>query len=136
MDYFNYTNQSDSGNYGNEPRQYTPGKNYFALASCLCGIIAFATLCTGIFPMIAGSLSIIFAVMSHRKGKQMETTALTGIAFSSIALLFVAFILLYSYIVLPKLLENDQFRNQMRFFYENMYGSDFDTFIEPYYNPD
>lgn len=137
MDYFNYTNDSEHSYYERQNQSpYRPRNNHFGMASCICGIIAMATMCTGILPLITGSLSIIFAVMGHRKGRRMESTSLAGIAFSSVALLFVGFILFYSFKVLPVLLQDETFHKQMSYMYESMYGEDFDSFIEQYYDLD
>lgn len=133
MDYFNWNEDCNSSAYYNQPVQEPP-KNTFGMASCICGILALATMCTGILPIPFGSLSILFAVLGHRKGKSLDTPSIAGIALSVVGLLFSAFIIFYAFKILPTMLENEAFREQMNTTSQQIYGIDLDDLLENYYD--
>lgn len=134
MDYFNWNEEYGSSAQHNSQPVYEPRKNTFAIASCICGILALMTICTGVFPIPLGALSILFAVLSHRKGRALDNAAIAGITLSAIGLLFAVFIVGYVLKMLPSMLENDAFREQMNYTSQQMYGVDFDTVMEQYYD--
>lgn len=134
MDYFNWNEEYGSSAQHNSQPVYEPRKNTFAIASCILGLLALVTICTGVFPLVFGSLSILFAILSHRKGRNMDNPAIAGIALSSIGLLFAVFILFFTFKMLPSMLENEAFREQMNYTSQQLYGTDFDTIMEQYYD--
>lgn len=69
----------------NNPNNYRPPQDYpnsgttFATVSMILGVGSVFTLLTVYLPIILGSLSIIFAVLSTGTGKKMLATAKVGI---------------------------------------------------------
>ncbi len=134
MDYFNWNEEYGSSTQHNSQPVYEPRKNTFAMASCILGLLALVTICTGVFPVVFGALSILFAVLSHRKGRNLDNGAIAGIAMSALGLLFATFILFFTFKMLPTMLENEAFREQMNYTSQQIYGVDFDTIMEQYYD--
>ncbi len=133
MDYFNRNEDSSHSPYYQQP-VHKPARNTFAIASCVCGVLALATICTGILPIPLGALSILFACLSHRRKRNLETPAIAGIALSAVGLLFSAVLVLYTFLLLPQLLKDENFRQQLDDTSQQMYGMDFDAIMQPYYD--
>ena len=115
-----------------EPQTKSTNKS-FAVASLTFGILALASFCTIIFPFIFGSLSILFAVLSHRKGQQLAGMALGGIVSSVSGIAISAMIIIMYIMMLPQLLSDDAFLEQMNATYEAMYGQSFEEMLEDTY---
>ncbi len=107
--------------------EYHSSKNAFANASLILGGIAIVTF-SSIYPAIfAGSLSIIFAMLSRRGTKRLHPLAKVGSICSAISVLLGILMLIFSMIYLPKFLKNDSFRSQMESMLHSIYGSEVDT---------
>lgn len=127
-----WNSDSSNSSYYNQPTHRPYGQT-FSIASAVCGLLAMTTGCTVILPLILGSLGILFAVLAHRSKKKMNTTCVTGIALSCAGLVSVVFIAIRSFTMLPEMMENDAFRSYMNTAMQQIYGMDFDTFLEEYY---
>lgn len=128
----NYNQQYQSGNSIYPPPQKA---NAFAIASLVLGILALVTLCTIYLPIILGSLSIIFAILS--KGNQRSIsgfscagiiTSVSGIVFSIITIV-TTIALLYSN---PDFYQ--EYKNEMNRILSQQYGMTYDEMIEEYQN--
>ena len=111
--------------------QYTTetcGKpNTFTLLSVLAGIFAFMS-CSFIFTaLIAGGLSILFAILSKGKHSKMHFMAKSGIA-ASIAGIVFSVIITSSVVYL--MFNSPQYREMLNTTYESMYGMTFDEALE------
>ncbi len=133
MDYFNRNEDSSASSYYQQPVQ-TPPRNSFAIASCVCGILALLTICTGLLPIPLGALSILFACLSHRRKQSFATPAIAGIALSIVGFLFSVVVLFYTFLLMPQMLADEAFREQLNITSQQMYGIDFDTMMQPYYD--
>ena len=72
-----FNQNSENSNYvPNQPSQRPSG---FATASLVCGILSLVLCCTGILGIPAGALSILFAVLSKRKGESLSGMSIAGI---------------------------------------------------------
>ena len=91
------------------------------------------TSCTIISSLPLGALGILFAVLAHRTKKKMNTTCVTGIALSCVGLVSAVSMIVYSFVMLPSLMENEAFRNQVNAVSQQLYGMDFDVFMEETY---
>lgn len=107
--------------------EYASSKNTFAYASLILGGIAIVTF-SSIYPAIfAGSLSIIFAMLSRRGKGRLHPLAKVGSICSAISVMLGILMLIFSMIYLPKYLKNDTFRSQMESMLQSIYGSEIDT---------
>lgn len=108
-------------------------KNIFAAASLMLGIFSATSCCTGILSLPLGALGILFAILTYRKGKSLHTLSIVGIVFSAIGVLSSLFMLIYTFVALPTLMQNETFRQQMNAVSEQMYGIEFDELMEEAY---
>ena len=111
-------------------------KNPFSKASLIMGILALLTIATGVLPLFFGALGILFAILSHRKGKQLDASALWGTVTSVIGLCIAIVMLVITIIMLPSLLKDPAYREQLNAFSQSMYGSSFDEVLEEGYGID
>ena len=122
--------------YYNQPYepQYKP-TDKFALVSMILGICSLATFCTIFLPLVLGALGIIFAVLSKRRGKKMEGSAVTGVITSAlgmaVALVFCIISIGSAFILLQP--EN---RDQLNELYESQYGITYEEYVEEIYGED
>ena len=122
--------------YQSSSSAYPPRKaNAFATASLVMGILALVTLCTIYLPIVFGSLSIIFAVLS--KGNERKIcglscagiiTSVSGIVFSIITIV-TTIALLYSN---PDFYQ--EYKDEMNRILSEQYGITYDEMMEEYQN--
>ncbi len=105
----------------------------FLIASMVCGVLSVTACCTGILSLPLGALGILFAMLTYRRGKKMNGTAMTGIVFSTMGIITGVSILIYSFYTLPDMMNDPAFQNQVDTITEQMYGMDFAEFMEEYY---
>lgn len=125
--------QDSSGSpYYNQPLHSPYINERFAIASVVFGALAMACTCVFIFPIAFASLGLLFAALSHRKGKKHGTILRTGIVFSTIGMIvgIISGIFFFT-TVLPRTLENPIYREQMenimedyQELFDSMYGED------------
>lgn len=136
--YQNNMNYQSSNNspYYNQPT-HSPYKNQgFAIASMILGILALLTSCTGVFSLPFGAMSLLFAIMAYRKGKRMNSMAVTGISMACIGILSGLVILISSFMMLPEMLRDENYRRQMDIISEQIYGKSFTEMMEEVYGVD
>lgn len=143
MDY-NHQNQNNNGqwdrwnsnasnsSYYNQPTHRPYGQG-FMIASGICGMLSITACCTGILSLPLGALGILFAVLTYRKGKKMNSACLIGIITSCIGIFSAVILTVNSFLMLPTMLENDAFRGQLDAVTQQMYGMDFKDFMEEFY---
>lgn len=128
MDYYQNCNGQNNSN------QSFQGVGGFTIASLVCGVIAIAGCCTGIVSLVAGSLGILFGILSRRKGQQLSTMSTVGICLSGVGLALGVFLLAYSgYIVFYGYGNDPAIRNELDSIYLQMYGVEFDEFLQQMY---
>lgn len=131
----NNPNQYDSQNQSGGSGQYNNTRNStnsFAVASMVCGIISLVLCCTIVLSLPFAALSILFAVLSYRKGRNLPGMSIAGISTGIMSLVFTVFMMVYVLVQLPAMLDDPYFRNQLDQTYEEMYGMDFEEFWEYY----
>ncbi len=119
--------------YYNQPNEpYYKPTDKFAMVSMILGICSLATFCTIFLPLVLGALGIIFAVLSKRRGKKMESSAVTGVITSSlgmgVALVFCIISVGSAFVMLQP--EN---RDQLNELYENSFGMTYEEYVEEFY---
>ena len=111
-------------------------KNSFSIISLVMGILAIVSICTAILPIPLGAAGILFAILSHRKGRQLDTLALGGVV-TSIAGMVMSFVLIVmTFMMLPSMLKDETYREQLNAVSESMYGMSFDEMMEEGYGID
>lgn len=134
MDYQPYQPYQPQQPYGGQP---IPQKaNPFAIASMVFGILSVLAIITGIFSLVFGSLSIIFVILSRRKNTPLSGAALAGSITSFVGILLSIFMLIISFALLPTLMKNPEYRNQLNSVSESMYGISFDEMMKDSYGLD
>lgn len=108
-------------------------KNIFVAASLMLGIFSVTSCCTGILSLPLGALGILFAILTYRKGQSLNTLSIVGIVLSAIGILSSIIMLVYTFVALPTLMEDESFRQQMNAVSEQMYGIGFDELMEEAY---
>lgn len=130
MDNFNQQDNQPGGYYA---PQYKPeAGNPFATAAMIIGLCSLLSLCTIFLPFPLGALGILFAILSRRKGKKLQSAAVTGLVTSIIGMvlgigIFIAVIA--SSLVMLKPENRDMLNEQ----FEEIYGMDFDEYMERLY---
>ena len=117
--------------YENQPK-----KNSFARASMFLGIAALFSMATIFFPIPLAALGILFACLSHKKGLKRELSALVGLISSVVALIISTFTIIASVAMLPTMIKDPQYRNQLDAVAEQLYGDSFDNMMEELYGID
>lgn len=126
-------NSSASNNsYYNQPTHRPYGQG-FLIASMICGVLSVTACCTGVLSLPLGALGILFALLTYRRGKKMSGSAMTGLVFSVMGIITGVSMLIYSFAMLPAMLQDPVFRNQVDVMTEQLYGMDFAEFMEEYY---
>ena len=127
-----WNSNASNSSYYNQPTHRPYGQS-FSIAAAVCGLLSMMTCFTIVLSVPLGALGILFAVLAHRKGKKMNNTCITGLIFSCVGLVSALIMILYTFIMLPTLMKNDVFRNQLNTMTKQMYGVDFTEFMEEYY---
>ncbi len=116
-----------------EPQTNSTNKS-FAIASLILGILALASFCTIILPFVFGGLSILFAILSHRKGRQLPSMSLGGILTSASGIAISAMMIVMYLMMLPKLLSDEAYMAQLNSMYETLYGQSLEEMVEENYD--
>ena len=127
-----WNSSASNSSYYNQPTHRPYGQG-FIIASMICGVLSVTACCTGILSLPLGALGIIFALLTYRKGKRMNGSALTGIMLSTMGIVTGISMLIYSFITLPQMMQDPFFRSQIDSVTEQMYGMDFAEFMREYY---
>ncbi len=127
-----WNSNASNSSYYNQPT-HRPYGQLFSIASAVCGILATTTCCTVVLSLPLGALGILFAVLAHRKGRKSSSTCVTGFTLSVIGLVAAVGIMIYSLVMMPAMMKNETFRNQINSMMQQMYGVDFTEFMERYY---
>lgn len=127
-----WNSNASNSSYYNQPTHRPYGQT-FSIAAAICGLLSITTSCTIVLSLPLGALGILFAMLARRKGKKMSGTCATGLVFSSAGLLFAVVMMIYSLVMLPALMKDETFRNQINTMTERMYGIPFTDLMEEYY---
>lgn len=133
MDYNQYNNGQNNWNQNYYQRQAPRKKeNGFAIASMVCGICSAVLFCLGL-SLPFGALGILFAILTYRKGKSMNSMSLAGIATSCIGLFLSLIMIINVFIQFPRMMEDPALRKELDTVYEGIYGENFADFWENNY---
>lgn len=131
----NWNSSAADNSYYNQPTHRPYGQG-FMIASMVCGALSVTACCTGLLSLPLGALGILFALLTYRRGKKMSGSTLTGIVLSCMGIFTGVAMIIYSFSMLPTMMKDPAFRNQVDYMTEQMYGMDFAEFIEEYYGYD
>ena len=118
--------QNSNNHSGRAPQRHSG----FAVASMVCGIIAMAVCCTGVLGIPAGALSILFAVLSKRKGQRLSPLSLSGILLSVFGILLGLMTTVYSFYMV---IHDPATRAQVDAVFESLYGMNLEEFFNNIY---
>lgn len=104
--------------------------NSFMMLSLLMGVLAFSSCSFIITTMIAGGLSILFAILSKGNHPKMHFMAKSGITASVFAMIL-SIIITSATVYL--VFHDPQYREMLNTTYESMYGMTFDEALEEIY---
>ena len=107
--------------------EYSTSKNTFAMASIILGGIAIVTFSSILPAIFAGSLSIIFAMLSRKGTGRLHPLAKMGAICSTISVVLGIAIFVFYMNYIPQLLQDDSYRNEMEYMLENIYGPEVDV---------
>lgn len=109
----------------------TSNMNSFAKASLLLAFVSIMLANTIVFPVMFGSLSIIFAVLSKESEKQMSKPMVATVALSSISMVIAVAYLGYG----VYMYKNDpEFRANINQQYQDIYGVSLDEYLSDIYS--
>ena len=113
--------------------QNTVGQNSikaFSIASLVFGILSLITCCTGILPLAAGGLSILFAVLSHRQKEPLPSMSLVGMILAVIGMILGLILTVFTivYVIIPVMTDPEAYR-ELNTFYETYYGMSLDELM-------
>ena len=127
-----WNSNASNSSYYNQPT-HRPYGQAFTIASGICGLMSVTACCTGISSLPLGALGILFAALTYRKGKKMNSASLVGVVSSCVGIISAVIITINTFTMLPTLMENESFRYQLDTMTQQMYGMDFQTFMEEFY---
>ena len=116
--------------------QPRPKKSAFSGVSMLLGIFALLSLVTVFLPLPLAALGILFACLAHKRGQKREPACLVGLISSIIALVISLFMIVTSVAMLPTMLKDPTYREQLDIVAEQIYGESFDDMVEDLYGID
>ena len=108
-------------------------KNPFIAPCMLMGILSLLSFCTIVFPMIFGSLGILFGILAYRKGQKTGSDLKFGIISSAIGLIISFFLLIATLFLSFRMMDDPQYREYLNQVSEEMYGQSFDEMLEEIY---
>ena len=120
-----YNPNPDYSNYIPTPQLERP--NGFAIASMVCGILAIVVCCTGILGIPLGALSILFAVLSKRRGRKLPGMSLAGILLSVAGILLGLLMTVYSFYLV---FNDPTIKEQTNIMMEELYGVTIDEYFD------
>lgn len=126
-----WNSSASNSSYYNQPVHKPYGQG-FTMASVTCGILSITACWTGVLSLPLGALGILFAMLVYRKGRKLNTPCVIGISTSCIGLVFGLLITVYSLVMLPFLLKDETFRNQLDMMMQQIYGMDLETLMKEY----
>lgn len=101
----------------------------FSIASMVFGILSLVTCCTGILPLTAGGLGILFVVLSHRKGQPLPVMSIVGLVLCIIGILIGLFLTITTLVYMVPILRDPQAYQELNTFYQNNYGISLDEML-------
>ena len=107
--------------------EYSSSKNHFATASIVLSAIAIITFSSILPAIFTGSLSIIFAILSRKGTGRLHPLAKMGAILSTISVTLCIAVFSFFYSNMPKMLQNETYRNELKYTIEAMYGNEIDA---------
>lgn len=128
-----WNSTTNNSSYHNQPTHSPYQKEGFAIASLICGILAITSFCTGFLSLPLGALGVLFAILSFRTGKKKNYIGKTGVILSCVGMISAVILIISSFAMLPTMMKNEAWRQQMNTISQQMYGMDFTDIMEEYY---
>ena len=134
----NYPYGSGYGPYGQNGVYYTPSyrppepKRPFAIAAMILGICSLVTACTVFLPIPLGALGAIFFILSGKKGKKPDSTAIAGLATSIAGIALGVIIWVFAFISAFNMFKPEN-RDLLNERFEEMYGMDLEEYFREIY---
>lgn len=126
------SNYRDYSDFQSQNRQLNAQRSslYFGIASMIFGIISILGCCTGFVAMVAGSLGILFFVLSKRKGKSANSYAWIGLGLSVVGFALGTILIAYTMfaIVIPIMTDPEAYRHWDEI-YKTTYGIGLDEIM-------
>jgi len=135
MDYFNHSDNQlqNNGNVNYVPRQPAPERNKgFIIASMVLGILSILFSCVGFYSIPFASLSILFAILAYRKGRKMNSMAVSGIITSCIGIIMGILVTIWAFWYMSVLIE-DGFLDYYESYLEETYGEEVTDLLKDFY---
>lgn len=124
--------------YGEYEYNKSSSSNAFATASVILGGIAIASFSLILPSVFAGSLAIVFAMLSRKGTGRLSPTAKAGTICSAISITLGIALFSFYLNYIPQLLQNDEYRSEMKYMLESVYGTEMnvDSFLDAIENKD
>lgn len=102
----------------------------FSIAALVFGVLSLVTCCTGILPIAAGGLSILFVVLSRRQGQPLPQLSVLGLVLSCIGILLGLFLTTITlvYVIIPMFTDPNAYQ-ELNTFYKTYYGMSLDEML-------
>ena len=107
--------------------EYSSSKNHFATASIVLSAIAIITFSSILPAIFTGSLSIVFAMLSRKGTRRLHPLAKMGTILSTISVTLCIAVSAFFYSSMPQMLQNETYRNELKYTIEAMYGDEVDA---------
>jgi len=135
MDYFNHSDNQlqNNGNVNYVPRQPAPERDKgFIIASMVLGILSILFSCVGFYSIPFAALSILFAILAYRKGRKMNSMAVSGIITSCIGIIMGILVTIWAFWYMSVLIE-DGFLDYYESYLEETYGEEVTDLLKDFY---
>lgn len=120
-----WNSNASNSSYYNQPVHKPYGQS-FSMASFVLGVLSVTTGCCG-FSLPLGALGILFALLVHRKGRKLNSTAKSGLTLSCIGVFLGICTIIYVQLTMPRILQ--QFQDGDPNSSGTTYGTDYDNYI-------
>lgn len=135
--YYNTNNYQQPTNYSQTPQNSLPQKrDALSIASMVCGIISVVMCCCGILSLPFGALGILFALLTRRKGKSMDSMSVAGISTSVIGMICGIAFLIYSLSTSFANMDDPAYREEFYDTMEDIYGEEMADYVFDFYGWD
>ncbi len=126
-----WNSNASNSSYYNQPthRPYDQG---FGIAALVLGLLS-STLANCGLAIPLGSLGILFAILSRRTKKRMNSNARFGLYLSVFGCIYGVGVIIYTFVQLPSMMQDPAFVNQLNSIYQTFFGMNFEEFMQSNY---
>lgn len=123
------------GGYYYQPTNDREQKNSFFTASLILGIVSLLTFCTFFLPLPLGALGILFVCLGKRRNGKINTPGTIGLVTSIIGMVLGCVLTVFTLVSAFNLLKPEN-RGTLNTQFEQIYGMDFEEYMEYIYGED